>query len=78
MNRYYEYFWCRGKTENIELEDGIFEPRPYKCENNLEQTNADKVLAITDCFLDNKKVYFLGIWNSFLQHTSNSFDMLNG
>ena len=33
MNRYYKYFWCRGKTENVEVEDGTFELRPYKCEN---------------------------------------------
>lgn len=33
MNRYYEYFWCRGKTENVEVEDGIFELRQYKREN---------------------------------------------
>lgn len=46
MNRYYEYFWCRGKTENVEVEDGTFELRPYKREN--EQYYSERQL----CFID--------------------------
>lgn len=46
MNRYYEYFWCRGKTENVEVEDGTFELRPYKRKN--EQYYSERQL----CFID--------------------------
>lgn len=43
MNRYHEYFWCRGKTENVEVEDGVFELRPYKREK--EQYYSERQLC---------------------------------